>query len=77
MHQAAIAVIHGHEFLGAEEITGDDEGAKAILRDDSAGVADEVGIVGFESEGADGEASVGNRRTANLSSGRGVSLRNS
>lgn len=77
MHQAAIGVIHGHEFLGAEEITGDDEGAKVVLRDDSAGVADEVGIVGFESDCADGEAGVGHGRTANLRSGPGVSLHNS
>lgn len=58
VHQAAIGMIDDHELLGAEEIVGDDEGAEGIVGHDAAGVADDVGIAGFQTEGEDREARV-------------------
>jgi len=58
VHQAAIGVIDDHEFLGAEEMVRDDQGAEGVFGDDAAGVADDVGVAGFQAERADGEARV-------------------
>ena len=44
VHQSAIGVIDDHEFLGAQQIMRYDQGAQGVIRDDAAGVADDVGI---------------------------------
>jgi hypothetical protein len=58
VHQTAIGVVNDHDFLSAEKKVGDNEGAKGIFGDDSAGIADDVGVPGFEAKGANGEAGV-------------------
>jgi hypothetical protein len=58
VHQAAIGVVDDHDFLSAEKKVGDNQGAKRIFGDDAAGIADDVGVTGFETKGANGEASV-------------------
>ena len=58
VHQAAIGVVNDHDFLSAEKKVGDNEGAEGIFGDDASGIADDVGVTGFETKGANGEASV-------------------
>jgi len=58
LHEAAVGVVDDHEFFGAKKMVRDDEGAEAVFGDDAAGVADDVGVAGFQAESADGEASV-------------------
>jgi len=58
VHEAAVGVVDDHELLGAEEVMRDQEGAEGIIGDDAAGVADDVGVTGFEAQGEDGKARV-------------------
>jgi hypothetical protein len=58
VHEAAVGVVDDHEFLGAEEMVRNDEGAERVFSDDAAGVADDVGVAGFQPERADGKAGV-------------------
>ena len=57
-HEATVGVVDDHELFGAKEVMGDEEGAEGIVGDDAAGIANDVGVAGFEAEGADGEARV-------------------
>ena len=77
VHQSAIGVIDDHEFLGAEQMMRDEQGAQRVVRDDAAGVADNVGVA-FFSPRVRVESRVSMQvRTASLRSGRGVRWRNS
>jgi len=58
VHQAAIGVVDDHEFLGAQQVMRHDEGAKSVVRDDAAGVADDVRIALFQAQGANRKAGV-------------------
>ena len=58
VHEAAVGVVDDHKLFGAEEVMRDEEGAERIVGDDAAGIANDVGVSGFEAEGADGEARV-------------------
>ncbi len=51
-HQATICVVDDHEFLGVQKVVGDDQGAQGIFRDDAAGVSNDVGVAGFQTESA-------------------------
>lgn len=37
-------------LVGIEQVVGDDQTAQRILRDHTAGIADDVGITGLETE---------------------------
>src|SRR6266566_5547723 len=52
VHQSAIGVIDDHDFLGAEQIVRNDQGAQRVISDDAAGVADDVRVSLFQSQGA-------------------------
>lgn len=58
VHQATVRVVNDHDFFGAEQMVGDDEGAQRVVGDDAAGIANDVGVAGLQAHGADGEASV-------------------
>jgi hypothetical protein len=58
VHQSTISVIDDHEFLGAQQIVRDDQGAQGIVGDDAAGVADDVGVSGLQAQSADGKAGI-------------------
>ena len=58
VHQAAIGVIDDHDFLGAQQVVGDDQGAQRVLGNDASGVANDVGVSGFQAQGADREPGV-------------------
>ena len=51
-HQAAIGVVDDDEFLGVEQVVGDDQGADRVLGGDASGVADHVGVAGLQAEAA-------------------------
>ena len=56
---AAIGVIDDDELLGAEQVMRDDQRAERVFGGDASGVADDVGVAGFEAEELfDGEARV-------------------
>jgi hypothetical protein len=56
---AAIGVVDNDEFLGAEQMMGNDERAQSVFAGDATGVADDVGFADFEPEDLlDGEARV-------------------
>ena len=52
VHQAAIGVVDDHDFLGAQQVMRDHQGAQGIVGDDAAGIADDVRITRFQAEGA-------------------------
>src|SRR6266513_1041947 len=52
VHQSAIGVIDDHDFLGAEQIVRNDQGAQRVISDEAAGVADDVRVSLFQSQGA-------------------------
>ena len=55
----AIGVIDDDELLGAEQVMGNNQRAEGVFGGDAAGVADDVGVAGFEAEELfDGEARV-------------------
>ena len=58
LHEAAVGVVDDHEFFGAEQVVRDEQGAEGVVRDDTAGIADDVGVAGFEAEREDGQARV-------------------
>jgi hypothetical protein len=58
VHQSAIGVINDHEFFCAKQMVGDDQGTQSVVGDNAAGVADDVGIALFQSQGASREASI-------------------
>src|SRR5581483_5552439 len=47
---AAVGVIDDHPLLGAEQVVRDEERADDILRHDTAGIADHVGVARLEAE---------------------------
>jgi len=52
-------VIDNDELLSAEQVMGDDQRAEGVFGGDASGVADDVGVAGFEAEELfDGEAGV-------------------
>lgn len=72
VEQSAVGVVDHHELFGAEQIVRDEQRPQAIVCDDAARVADDVGIAGFQAHGAnreprvhtseDGELALGPRR---------------
>ena len=58
VHQTAIGVVDDHELLGAKQVVRDDEGTQGVVGDDATGVANDVGVAGFQTEGANGEARI-------------------
>ena len=58
-NHAAIGVINDDEFLRAEQVMRNDQGAQRVFGGDSSGVANDVGVASFETEKFfDGEARV-------------------
>jgi len=56
---AAIGVVDDDEFLSSEQVMRNDQGAQRVFGGDTAGVANDVGIAGFEAEKLfDGDARV-------------------
>ena len=51
-HQSTIGVIDDHDLLGAQQIMRYHEGAEGIIRNDTASIADDVRIAGFQTQGA-------------------------
>lgn len=47
VHQSAISVIDYHEFLGAQQIVRDEQRAQGVVRNDAAGIANDVRVRGF------------------------------
>jgi hypothetical protein len=47
---AAIGVIDDDEFLCAQQVMRNDQGAQRVFGGDAAGVADDVGVTGFETQ---------------------------
>jgi hypothetical protein len=58
VHESTVSVIDDHELLGAQQIMRNEQRAKTIVGDDSAGVANDMGIAGFQSQSADGKTRV-------------------
>src|SRR5713226_6237567 len=58
VHQAAIGVVDDHEFLGAQQVMRHDQETNSVVRDDAAGVADDVGIALFQAQGANRKTGV-------------------
>ena len=48
--QAAVRVVDDDEFLGVEQVMGDDERADGVGGGDASGVADHVGVAGVQAE---------------------------
>ena len=71
VHEAAVGVIDDHEFLGAEEMVGDEKGTERIVSDDASSIADDVRIAGFETEGTNGEARIHASKDGELALGTG------
>jgi len=57
-HQSAIGVIDDHDFLGAQEIVRYDQGAQGVFRHDTAGVADDVRVSRFQTQGTNRKAGI-------------------
>lgn len=53
LHHAAIRVVDHHEFLRAKQVMRDKQRTQGIVRDDAAGVPNDVRIARFESKCAD------------------------
>ncbi len=47
VHQSAIGVIDDHDFLGAQQVVGDQQGAQRVVGNDAAGIADDVRVARF------------------------------
>jgi len=72
LHQPAIRVIDDHELLGAQQIVRHEQRAQAVVRNDAAGIANDVSIARLEAQranrkagihaGEHGELSLGARR---------------
>ena len=52
VHEAAIRMVDDHEFLGPEQMMRYHKRAQRVIRDDSAGIADDVRISLFQSQRA-------------------------
>jgi len=48
--QAAVGVVDDDEFLGVEQMMGDDQGAQGVVGGDAAGIADHVRVAGMQAE---------------------------
>ena len=51
-HQSTICMVDDHEFFGVQKVVGDDQRTEGILRDDAAGVSNDVGVASFQAESA-------------------------
>src|SRR5260370_25035995 len=58
LHQSAIGVINDHELLRAEQMMRHDQGPQGVVRYDSTGVSDDVGVSLFQSESASRKAGI-------------------
>ena len=58
VHQSAIGVIDDHNFLGAEQIVRYEEGAQRVVRNDAAGIADDVRVSRFQTESTNRKARI-------------------
>src|SRR5439155_14019899 len=58
VHEAAIRMVDDHEFPGPEQMMRYHKGAQRVIRDDSAGIADDVRISLFQSQRASRKAGV-------------------
>ena len=47
MHQSAIGVIDDHDFLDTEQVVRHEQRAQRVVRDDAAGIANDVRVSGF------------------------------
>src|SRR5580700_4178390 len=52
VQQAAIRVVDDHELLGVQQIMGDNQGAQSIFGNNAASVSNDVGVAGFQTQGA-------------------------
>jgi len=52
VHQSAIGVIDDHDFLGAEQVMRYQQGAQRVVRNNAAGIADDVRVSRFQTQRA-------------------------
>lgn len=52
MHHPAIRVVDDHELLCIQQVVRDQQGTQAVVRDDPAGIADDVRVAGFQAQRA-------------------------
>src|SRR5882762_4591484 len=71
VHQSAIGVIDDHDFLGAKEIVRYDQGAQGIFRHNTAGVADDVSVSRFQTQGANRKPRIHTGQDGELALGTG------
>lgn len=53
VRQPAIGVIDDHEFLGVQQVVGNEEGTESIISDNAAGISNDVGIGGLQAQRQD------------------------
>src|SRR5439155_6512898 len=66
VHESAIRMVDDHEFLGPEQMMRYHKGAQRVIRDYSAGIADDVRISLFQSQRASRKAGVHAREDSEL-----------